>query len=105
MIEFRNVATRATALNGLGLSPSEAQSQAVGFETAFPVLAETPDVYPAWKAVVDGLGVVGKQVHDARLIAVCHVHKLTHLLTFNTSHFSRTSQFGAGVIVMHPSSI
>jgi hypothetical protein len=105
MIEFRNVATRAAALNGLGLSPSEAQSQTTGFETAFPLLVETPDIYPAWKAIVDGLGIVGKQVHDARIIAVCHAYKLTHLLTFNVAHFSRTSQFGAAVIVVHPSSI
>jgi hypothetical protein len=87
------------------LSPPDAQSQATGFESAFPLILETPDIYPAWKAIVEGLGIVGKQVHDARLIAVCYVNNLTHLLTFNISHFSRMSQFGAAVIVVNPSSI
>jgi len=44
------------------------------------LVAETPDIDPAWKALVGALGVIGKQVHDARLVAVCHVHGVTHLL-------------------------
>jgi hypothetical protein len=44
--------------------------------------------------VVGALGVVGKQVHDARLLAVCQVHGVTHLLTFNVSHFARLAGFG-----------
>ena len=44
LIEFRNVATRPMVVNGLGLS-------AAVFEATFPLLAETPDIYPAWKAL------------------------------------------------------
>ena len=51
------------------------------------------------------LAVVGKQVHDARLVAVCHVHRVTHLLTFNVSHFSRPASFGPGVVVVDPVSV
>src|SRR4051794_29842533 len=86
LIEFRNVATRPTAVNGLGLSTKDAEAKAAGFEVAFPLLAETPTIYPTWKALVAALGVVGKQVHDARLVAVCHAHGVTHLLTFNVKH-------------------
>src|SRR5438105_3912509 len=82
LIEFRNVATRPAALNGLGLSTVDAEAQAAGFEAVFPLLTENPDIYPTWKALVGGLGVIGKQVHDARLVAVCHAHGVTHLLTF-----------------------
>jgi hypothetical protein len=46
--------------------------------------------------------VIGKQVHDARLIAVCHVHAVTHLLTFNVTHFQRMAGFGPGVEVVAP---
>ncbi len=102
LIEFRNVATRPVALNGLGLSPPDAEAKAAGFESVFPLLAETPDVFPAWKAVVHTLAVVGKQVHDARLVAVCHVHEVTHLLTFNGSHFARFGSFGPGLTVVDP---
>src|SRR3954468_20191905 len=65
LVEFRNVATRPAAVNGLGLPAAGAEALAATFETRFPLLVETPDIYPAWKALVAGLGVVGKQVHDA----------------------------------------
>lgn len=105
LVEFRNVATRPTGMNGLGLSAVDAEAQATGFEAAFPLLAETPDIYPAWKAVVEGLAIVGKQVHDARLVAVCHVHGVSNLLTFNVSHFVRMAGFGPAVVVVDPGSI
>jgi predicted nucleic acid-binding protein len=101
-VEFRNVATRPKAVNGLGLSAVDAQAKAAVFEATFPLLAERPDIYTAWKALVDGLGVIGKQVHDARLVAVCHVYAVTHLLTFNVSHFARMAGFGPGVVVVDP---
>jgi predicted nucleic acid-binding protein len=105
LIEFRNVATRPVAVNGLGLSPAVAESKATDFEALFPLLAETPDIYPAWKAMVAGLGVIGKQVHDARLVAVCHVYHIGHLLTFNTAHFTALASFGPGIVVVHPASV
>ncbi len=105
LIEFRNVATRPAAVNGLGLSIVDTEAQAAGFEAAFPLLAETPDIYPAWKALVNALGVVGKQVHDARLVAVCHAQAVTHLLTFNVAHFARMAGFGPGVSVVDPASV
>lgn len=105
LVEFRNFATRPVAVNGLGLSAADAESLAATFEARFPLLAETPDVYPAWKALVEALGVIGKQVHDARLVAVCHVHSVTHVLTFNVSHFVRLAGFGPGVVVVDPSTV
>jgi hypothetical protein len=54
---------------------------------------------------VSALGVVGKQVHDARLVAVCHVHAVTHVLTFNVAHFARLAGFGPGVVVVDPASV
>lgn len=99
LVEFRNVATRPTAQNGLGLSTVDAEAQAAGFEAKFPLLLETPDIYPAWKALVSA------QVHDARLVAVCHVHAVTHLLTFNLSHFARMAGFGRGIVVVDPATV
>src|SRR2546423_11402806 len=105
LIEFRNLATRPRAVNGLGLSAVDAEAKAAVFEGTFPLLADTPDVYPAWKALVGALGVIGKQVHDARLVAVCHVHAVTHLLTFNVADFVRMAGFGRGVVVVDPASV
>ncbi len=98
-VEFRNMATRPKGVNGLGLSPVDAEAKAAAFESTFPLLVETSDIYPAWKALVEGLGVIGKQVHDARLVAVCHVDVVTHLLTFNVLHFTRMAGYYAGMKV------
>jgi predicted nucleic acid-binding protein len=105
LVEFRSIATRPAASNGLGLKPSKAEAKAAGFEAEFPLLAETPDIYPLWKEIVVALAVVGKQVHDARLVAVCHAHHVTHLLTFNVPHFSPLASFGPGITVVDPANV
>jgi predicted nucleic acid-binding protein len=105
LIEFRNVATRSTNLNGLGLSIADAETQAAGFESLFSLLADSPDIYSTWKGIVEALGVIGKQVHDARLVAVCHVYGVTHLLTFNTTHFARLAAIGPGIVVVDPRNV
>ena len=105
LVEFRNMATRPVAVNGLGLSTVDTEVKAAGFEASFPLLAETPAIYPAWKALVGALGIIGKQVHNARLVAICHVNQVTHLLTFNVAHFARMAGFGPGGIVVDPASV
>ena len=105
LVEFRNVATRAVALNGLGLAIGDAEAKAAAFESTFTMLAETPDIFPAWKSLVGTLAVVGKQVHDARLVAVCHVHRVSHILTFNVAHFTRLTSVSSGLIVVNPASV
>lgn len=105
LIEFRNMATRPKAINGLGLSVVEAEVKAAVFEATFPLLTDTPDIYLAWKALVGALGIIGKRVHDARLVAVCHVHAVTHMLTFNVAHFVSMAGFGPGIVVVDPSTV
>jgi hypothetical protein len=105
LVAFRNLATRPKAANGLGLSAVEAEAQTAAFEAAFPLLVETPDIFPAWKTLVAAMGVVGKQVYDARLVAVCHVHGVTHLLTFNVSHFTRLGTYGPGLVIVDPATV
>ena len=105
LVEFRNVATRATSLNGLGLPLPIVESAAAVFERRFPLLPETPDIFVAWKALVSAAGVVGKQVHDARLLAVCEVHQISHLLTFNVAHFARFSACAPAIKVLHPATL
>ncbi len=105
LIEFRSVATRPVSANGLGLSAADTEAHVSQFEKRFPLLADASGIYAAWKALVEAVGVIGKQVHDARLVAVCHVHKVTHLLTFDVSHFRRMSAFGPGLIVVDPATV
>jgi predicted nucleic acid-binding protein len=105
MIEFRNVATRPKTANGAGLPIAEAEAHATTFESKFPLLADTPGIYPAWKGLVGALGIIGKKVHDARLLAVCHVHAVPNLLTFNVADFVRMATFGPPVVVLDPATI
>ncbi len=105
LVEFRNMATRPIAVNGLGLSAVDAQAKASRFEASFPLLVETPDIYLAWKILVEGLGIIGKQVHDARLVAVCHVYSVPRVLTFNHGHFTRLAGLAPGVVVVDPATV
>lgn len=105
LIEFRNAATRPRAVNGLGMRISEVEIKAAEFGAVFPLLVETADIYPAWKALTGAAGIIGKQVHDARLVAVCHVHRVTHLLTFNTAHFAALATFGPGITIVDPATV
>jgi len=105
LIEFRNVGPRPLALNGLGLTSLGVELKSIGFESSFPLLPDTPAIYPAWKTLVSAAKVIGKQVHDARLMAVCQVYGLTHLLTFNTADFVRFASIGAGCVIVHPATI
>src|SRR5262249_6959857 len=105
LIEFRNIATRPRAVNGLGLSVAETEQVAASFETQFPLLDDIPAIFLIWKSLVTALGIIGKQVHDARLVAVCHVHQMTHLLTFNVAHFARFAGYPPGLIVVDPATV
>ena len=55
LVEFRNFATRPVRANGLGLVASTADGLGANFEAAFSLLVETPDIYPAWKALAGRL--------------------------------------------------
>jgi predicted nucleic acid-binding protein len=105
LIEFRSVATRPIAVNGLGLTSEIADLLMTELESRFPILPEIPDIYPAWKSLVTAAQVVGKQVHDARLIAICHVHAISHVLTFNTQHFRRLASFLPNLTVVDPATV
>ncbi len=104
LIEFRNFATRPRSANGLELSVSEAEAKAGEFESLFALVSDTPDIYPAWKSLANASAAIGKQVHDVRLVAICQVHHIDAILTFNTRHFLRLVTFVPGITVVTPTS-
>ncbi len=75
------------------------------FESVFTLCEEGPDIYRAWKALVRAAGVIGKQVHDARLAAVCQVAGITHILTFNVRHFLRFVPLIPGLTIIDPANV
>lgn len=105
LIEFRRVCTRRAGEGGLGMTPEEATRARTLAERLFGVLPETPAIYPAWKALVDAAQVQGKQVHDARLVVVCHAAGISHVLTVNVADFQRYQNIGPGITVVHPQDV
>ena len=98
LVELWVVATRPVAQNGLGLSTAEAATELMRLKSMFPLLPDTPAIYPVWERLVIQYRVSGKPAHDARLVAAMHVHGLTTILTFDKTGFSRY----AGIEVLHP---
>jgi predicted nucleic acid-binding protein len=93
-VEFWNVATRPTERNGFGLAPANADRLLRLVERLFPLLPDSPAVYPEWRRLVVACGVSGVQAHDARIVAAMIVHGVTHILTLNTTDFVRYVTIG-----------
>ena len=104
MAELWNAMTRPLSRNGFGLTVDEAERQVRAIEADMSLLPDSETVYREWRRIVVRFGVLGIQVHDARLAATMYVHGLSHILTLNTSNTSDFSRF-AGIIAVHPSSV
>lgn len=87
--EFWAVVTRPIDANGLGMSVADAQSKLHGILSTMRILRDERSIYEQWRQLVVEHSVVGKQVHDARLVAAMLRHDISHMITFNTTHFSR----------------
>jgi len=105
--EFWNVCTRPVAARGgLGLTVAEAERRLRIVERLFPLLPGHPAGYVHWRHLVVSQGVMGVQVHDARLVALMMAHGLTELLTLNAADFARypavTTTTPAGLVGAAP---
>jgi predicted nucleic acid-binding protein len=101
LIEFWAVATRPTPNNGLGLSVDDSAQHIAAFKTIFELLPDTDSIFKEWERLVVRHQVIGKQVYDARLAAAMIVHRLTHLLTFNSDDFKRFTE----ITVVNPQNV
>ena len=99
--ELWAVAPRPAAVNGLGLPVAQAATELARMLRLFPLLDDSPAIFPEWQRLVAAHAVLGKNGHDARLVAAMLVHGVTHLLTFNTADFARFP----GITALDPASI
>ena len=102
LIEFWNVATRPEQRNGLGLTLDRTKDKIKLLKKIFILLPDTPSVYLTWEQLVTNYQVKGVNVYDTRLVAFMLVHKISHILTFNTKDFQR---FHSEIIVVHPDTV
>ncbi len=68
---------------------------------AFQVLEGASGIADAWEKLVSEYLVLGKQAHDANLVATMLVHGVRRLLTFNGDDFKRY----VSVEVISPASV
>lgn len=95
LVEFWAVATRPLESNGLGWSVDRASQELADLKKLFVVRVDIESILAEWKKLVIRHRVIGKQVHDAHLVASMLVHGVTHLLTFNTDDFKRYHEITA----------
>ncbi len=89
LVEFWRVCTRPVSANGFGLSIEETDGRAKVIERLYVLAPDLPAVHVQWRALVVAHKVSGIQVHDAKLVAVMHVHGIVDLLTLNVADFRR----------------
>ncbi len=58
-----------------------------------------PQILVEWERLVTTHAVLGKNAHDARLVAAMVVHGIDGLLTFNAAHFNRFTAITAFTIL------
>jgi predicted nucleic acid-binding protein len=92
VVEFWVVATRPTNVNGLGLSPGQAQQEVAVLMTAYTLLRDPSDLLERWLDLCSRYAVSGRPAHDARLVALTLSHGLTHFLTLNPTDFARYAE-------------
>lgn len=89
IVEFWASSTRPIANNGLGFTPSEAETEIRRVEGVFKTLQETPAIFQKWKELVVKYGVSGLETHDTRIVAAMLTLGIARILTFNEKDFVR----------------
>lgn len=102
IFEFWAVATRPVAKNGLGLSSSEAATRVDEILSDFTNLPDPWNIVTEWRCLVETYKVLSIKAHDIRLAACVRLHRVDHILTFNTDDFKIVSQ---EVSVINPSDL
>jgi len=90
--EFWNVSTRPVDLNGRGLAVGKVSEQIIDIERQFEIVTEDRETFDQWLQLIVDFKVLGRQVHDARLVAHMIVRGIPALLTSNTKDFVRYPQ-------------
>jgi len=104
LVEFRQVATRSTEANGLGLDTARTSQLMTAFESAFGLLPETPAIYPAWRALVETVHASGRANFDARIVAIAQVAGIDAVLTYEAASFSRYGN-ATGIGIVNPRNV
>ncbi len=98
LTEFWNVSTRPVEKNGMEWGVRATQVHLRRLERFCTILPDSYEVIEHWRRLVVIHAVVGKKVHDARLVAVMRAYDIKRIVTFNGSDFNRYPHIDA----VHP---
>lgn len=101
LIELWNVTTRPEDKNGFGWTCAESEAALQRLVRSFRLLNDNPTIFHEWRQLVNRYEVKGKQVHDARLVAIMVAYGIERLLTYNGDDFKRFPEVQA----IHPRDI
>jgi predicted nucleic acid-binding protein len=101
LVEYWVVATRPQRENGFGLTPARASAEITKLLRLFRLLPYSREVFETWQRIVAAQGIIGRQAHDAHLVAMMQVHSVMSVLTFNIGHFTRFP----GITVIDPAQV
>lgn len=87
--EYLAVATRPATQNGLGLARRDAAANVRALRGRLRFAAEQERVHERLLDLLDGVECLGKQVHDANIVATMLVHGIDTLVTINVTDFAR----------------
>jgi predicted nucleic acid-binding protein len=73
----------------LGLSVEQTEKRLRLLERFVTVLPEPAGLYKQWRGLVLSHGVMGVQVHDAKIAAAMSLHAISQILTLNSADFTR----------------
>ena len=96
--EYWAVATRPEQVNGLGMSAVAANADVAKIVQRFRLVRDEQGIFDVWRRLVAQHQVLGKNAHDARLVAAMAFHGIPDILTFNTGDFQRYP----GVRIINP---
>lgn len=87
--EFWVVATRPADNRGFGFSPEYAEQEINKLREMFLLLKDERSIFDYWVRLVSDFNVLGRNAHDARLVAAMNRHNISHLLTLDQKDFKR----------------
>ena len=87
--EYLAVATRPVGHNGLGMTRPDAIANVRALRARLNLLAEDIKVSERLLELLEAVECVGKQVHDANVVATMLVHGVDTVVTSNVDDFAR----------------
>lgn len=87
--EYYVVVTRTQGQNGYGISSDDAMVQIDNFRNIYTFIEDPVNLFTEWQRLIRKYKTIGKQAHDARLVAFMQAQAIDQIYTMNPGDFNR----------------